>query len=657
VTRPGQEQAAAHAVRDRDVAVAGDIVDSVVVTGDNVSVELKLGPEQGALLERLARAQRPQKRQRPRPLRSVPKPYADIVDRDAEATAIVDAVRELRAVNVYGEPGVGKTYVLLQALQRGADKPLRDGAVYLFAHGQLEDVMQGLFEEFYDCEPPFKPSDSQIRRDLDSVRALVVLDGLELRRDAAQQLPLAMPCCCVVIASRERSLWEGAPLALRGLGVTDAVTVVEQELGRPLAPDERDPAQRICEVLLGHPLRIREAVAAVLASGSTLADIERRLTDAPDAVASLAATKLSQARDAERQLIAALAVFGDASVGNEHLRSIADVSGFDQVVSDAVARRDIRSHSPRYTLSATLARSAELPRLDAYGDRALRLFVEWAEELRGDPAAQLQEGPALLALLRWAAKNKRPREAIRLGRVIDTAFAAGRRWGAWREVLETVLAASRQGGERSSEAWALHQLGTRAFCRGEVEAGVEMLRQALHLRRELGDDAGAIVTYHNLGVALRPEPVWTRFPRLWLLGLPVVAVLASASIAAGLFSCAGPRSRPSTGVPVTTSTSSTGPTSAGPTSAGSNSAGSNSAGSNSAGSNSAGSNSAGSNSAGSNSAGSNSAGSNSVGSNSGGAAVVGGHIVGGHIVGGHIVGGGALRVTAPSGSNSTQPIK
>ena len=613
MTRPGQEQAAAHAVGDRDVAVAGDIVDSVVVTGDNVNVELKLGPEQGALLERLARAQRPQKRQRPTPLRSVPKPYADSVDRDAEASAIIDAVRERRAVNVYGEPGVGKTYVLLHALHRGADKPLPDGAVYLFAHGPLEDVVQGLFEEFYECEPPFKPSDSQIRRDLDGVRALVVLDGLELERDAAQQLPLVMPGCCVVIGSRERSLWEGVPLALRGLGVTDAVTVVEQELGRPLAPDERDPAQRICKVLLGHPLRIREAVAAALASGGTLADIERRLTDAADAVASLAATKLSQARDAERQLIAALGVFSEASVGHEHLRSIVDVSGFDQVVSDAVARRDIRAHSPRYTLSATLAGSAELPRVDAYGERALLLFIAWAEELRGDPAAQLREGPALLALLRWAAENGRPREAIRLGRVIDTAFAAGRRWGAWREVLETVLAASRQGGERSAEAWALHQLGTRAFCRGEVDAGVEMLRQALRLRRELGDDAGASVTDHNLGVALRPVPVWTRFPRLWLLALPAVAVLAVASIAAGLFSCAGPHPRPSTGVTVTTSTSSTGTSSTGPSSTGTSSTGTSSTGTSSTGPSSTGTSSTGPSSTGPTSVGPTSAGPTSVG--------------------------------------------
>jgi hypothetical protein len=395
-----------------------------------------------------------------------------------------------------------------------------------------------------------------------------------------------MPGCCVVIASRERSLWEGTPLALRGLGVTDAVTVVEQELGRPLAPDERDPAQRICKVLLGHPLRIREAVATALASEGTLADIERRLTDSADAVASLAATKLSQARDAEKQLIAALAVLGEASVGYEHLRSIVDVSRFDQVVSDAVTRRDIRAHSPRYSLSATLAGSAVLPRSDAYGDRALRLFIAWAEELRGNPAAQLREGPALLALLRWAAENKRPREAVRLGRVIDTAFAARRRWGAWHEVLETVLAASRQGGERSAEAWALHQLGTRAFCRGEVDAGVEMLRQALHLRRELGDDAGASVTDHNLGVALRPKPVWTRFPRVWLLALPVVAVLAGASTAVGLHSCAGPQPRPSA---ATTSTSSAGPSSRRTSSTGTSSTGTSSTGTSSTGSNPGGS--------------------------------------------------------------------
>jgi hypothetical protein len=521
------------------VAIAGDIVDSVVVTGDNVNVELKLGPEQGALLERLARAQRPRKRRRPAPLSSVPSPYSDSVDRDVEADTLAAGLRERGPVNVHGEPGIGKTYVLLHAMEHGTGDSLPDGAIYRFAPGPLEDVMQGIFEEFYECEPPCKASDAQIRRDLEAVRALVVLDGVQLERDAAQQLPLAMPACRVVVASRERVLWEGTPLAVQGLAIPDALKLVAQELGREPTADEDEPARRICELLRGHPLRVREAVATALASGGTLAQIEHSLADASEAVADLAAIKLGEAGDAEKRLIAALDLFRGAPVGHEHLRAIADVANFDQVVSDAVTRHDVYAHSPRYTLSATLEGVAQASELNACGERALRHYIAWAEDTRRDPATQLREGPALLALMRWAAQSGRAREAIRLGQSIDTAFAAGRRWGSWRVVLETVLAASRGAGERSAEAWALHQLGTRAFCRGEVDAGVEMLRQALHVRRELDDEAGARITAHNLRIALRPASGWVRPPRLWLLVFAIIAVLAGAGIGAALSSSSG----------------------------------------------------------------------------------------------------------------------
>jgi hypothetical protein len=200
---------------------------------------------------------------------------------------------------------------------------------------------------------------------------------------------------------------------------------VEQELVRPLALDERDAARRICEVRLGHPLRIREAVAAALASGGTLADIER-------------------------------------------------------------ARRDIRAHSSRYTLSATLAGSAELPPPDAYGERALRLSSPGPRSSAVTQPAQLREGPALLALLRWAAENKRPQEAIRLGRVIDTAFDTGRRWGAWREVLETVLGLSWKPFLRRATRKVPHEfmshIGCTACVAGVDECGSEILQLEMPLR-------------------------------------------------------------------------------------------------------------------------------------------------------------------------------
>ena len=94
---------------DRAVMVDGDIVGSVIVTGDNVSVELNVGPENGALLEQVGLRQRPRVRKQ-RPARP-PGRRMDHLDREGEATRAL-ALLAGGPVNVHGEPGIGKTYLL-----------------------------------------------------------------------------------------------------------------------------------------------------------------------------------------------------------------------------------------------------------------------------------------------------------------------------------------------------------------------------------------------------------------------------------------------------------------------------------------------------------------------------------------------------------------
>src|SRR5207248_5168421 len=136
------------------------------------------------------------------------------------------------------------------------DPALGDGAVYLYAPGPLDDVRQLLFEAWYECEPPFKPSTVQLRRELAGIRGVAALDSVELERDAAQQLLLDAAGVRVVVSSRERVLLDGASIAVHGLAPDDAVAVLEQELARPLAAPERPDALKICDALSGHPLKI-----------------------------------------------------------------------------------------------------------------------------------------------------------------------------------------------------------------------------------------------------------------------------------------------------------------------------------------------------------------------------------------------------------------
>src|SRR5438067_486826 len=101
---------ASGALGERSVSVAGDIVGSLIVTGDNNNVNLVVGAQQGALLEQLQRSRRPVKRLRQEPVRSVPPPFGDSLDRENEVRTILDAIRSRTPINVLGTRGIGKTY-------------------------------------------------------------------------------------------------------------------------------------------------------------------------------------------------------------------------------------------------------------------------------------------------------------------------------------------------------------------------------------------------------------------------------------------------------------------------------------------------------------------------------------------------------------------
>jgi hypothetical protein len=519
----------------RGVAVAGDVTGSVIVTGDNVDVRLLLGSEHGALIEKLSRMARPTKELRRVPLRNIPEQPADSIDRADEAHAIATGdVSSRNTLNVYGDEGIGKTYALLRALGQPRS-PIAGKSVYVYAAGALGDVLQDVFDAFYERSPPSRSSVAELRRDLGKVSGVVILDGVDMDRDGGQQLQLVLVRSSLVVVSRERVIWgDATPLQIRGLEPEFAIALIERELGRALEAAERGPAKQICAALAGHPLRIRESVAPVRAEARSLSQIADAIAG-PGALEALAASRLASADTQQRQLLATLAPFEGEAVGRDHLTALLNTPDAPELIDGAVASGDLRAHSPRYSLGLTAAdaaRTLDPVTADAAGDRALAHFVRWAHDTHDQPQAQLVEGAALLALLRWAVDNGRLREAIELGRAIDAAFAVGRRFDAWREVLELVRSAAQSSGDRAAEAWAVHQLGTRALALGELATGTVLLQHALGMRRQLGDGVGAGVTERNLAVSRRlaraRQAIWRNPFLLLFVAALIVAGVATA---------------------------------------------------------------------------------------------------------------------------------
>ena len=513
----------------RSVAVTGDIRNSVIVTGDNVNLQVQLEGLDGALLHRLAAGAVAEPVALPPPLESRPRRYPDHVDRESEAGAVLMGAQDGGVINVYGEAGIGKSHLLSHVAHSRAGGVLPDGIVYVDAEAApLDDVLQALFEEFYDCgEPAVRPSRSRLRRALSDRRALVVVDALALERDDAQALLSAAPGCAFVVASTTRSLWDGGAMQLEGLELEFALAIVEQEVRRALTPDERIEAEALCNALGGHPWRIREAVSRARDEGRSLAEAARSL----DPTATLASLT-----SGEESVLAGLAAVGGGPVGLEHLRELTAVEDVDGVLSGLESRHLVQSHSPRYSLQGPLAEEiARRTDLEPLRARALEHFVDWAER-EPDPASVAAERPAVLDLLRWASRTGRDAEAIRLARASEAAFAATGLFGSWGAAVETVIAAARRGGDLANEAWGLHQRGTRSFTLDQGKEALADLERARDIRRHNGDQRGAAASEHNIEVIKGAFPWWyARFGKGggWLLALIAIGIVLIAAAVGG----------------------------------------------------------------------------------------------------------------------------
>jgi len=102
----------------------------------------------------------------------------------------------------------------------------------------------------------------------------------------------------------------------------------------------------------------------------------------------------------------------------------------------------------RYTLTGALETELKMS-LDVtrWVERALRYFIEWAEQQGPDTERLLSDLHVILQLLEWAAEAGRWADVLRLGRAVEGALALGRRWGAWAQVLGWMLRAARALGD------------------------------------------------------------------------------------------------------------------------------------------------------------------------------------------------------------------
>ncbi|HJQ02606.1 MAG TPA: hypothetical protein VJ851_13485 [Jatrophihabitans sp.] len=423
---------------------------------------------------------------RPRPVLLRPVRPELILDRHP-IRDVAQPTSTVRELELYGETGSGKTTLLEELAWTVTDTDYPDGVVFLSLDShQVNDALFDIWSAFYECPISFKPTDAQLRIDLKSTCALVLLDDLDLEPDAVHRIMHVLPNSRCIVAGHERRLWgEGRSIHVAGLPMEDAVPLIEHDIGRALSPDECTLAQALWHSTAGHPLRLQQSFGAVLQ------EAESRTERAP-AVAMPA----DIVDEAELDQLLAGQLPGAAS----NLASY------------------VESQTDQWRMAALARLSRPSPERAAPADTSVRLRLE-------------------KLLIEWALATGRYVPALRLARSTESALALCGHWDAWLEVLNRVHLAAMDASDAPTQAWALHQIGTRALCLNQLVAAESALAAALEIRTRIGDEKGAAVTRHNLGLADTAcrRPVGGQLHRsiAVLAGLVVLAILALGGVAEG----------------------------------------------------------------------------------------------------------------------------
>ena len=461
-----------------------------LLVNSEAGARLIVSPDQGPALE-----------SQPKLAYALPARFqGDLLDRRRELSQAGKAIETRRSVEFYGPAGVGKSMLLHFLAGRAPQADFPDGIINLTGEPQnLADLSQALFEAFYRSDPPFKPLTEEIQTYLRPKRALILLDEVKLRQSDLETLLEAAPQSVFLMASAEHHPWAAwQTLAVLELPFGDALRLVERALGRPPAAEEQPAGEAICNFLEKQPLPILQLISFARTKNLVLTAIANQLVE-PPSVQEAIKLILSGLSEAEQKVMGVLAALDGASLGLEHLAVLTGLANLRPVLESLEQRYLIVRENRRVSLMVSLQESlAQSLDLNPWRDQCLAYFTDWAERQVGPAEPLLAELGAMWQTLQWAVIVERWPQILRLVRSVENAALAGRRWGVWEQVLRWGLQAAREVGDRGAEAWALHQLGTRALCLGEENRAENNLKEALNVRAELEDKAGAEVTKRNL---------------------------------------------------------------------------------------------------------------------------------------------------------------
>jgi hypothetical protein len=238
--------------------------------------------------------------------------------------------------------------------------------------------------------------------------------------------------------------------------------------------------------------------------------------------------ELASLTPAEREVLAALAAMGDATLSPEQLAALTSVEDPRPVLGELARRGFLHAdEAERYGVPPGLReRLRRAWNLVDTGDRVLRQLISIAEDGR----LTMADLDAVLGISEWACQTGRFEELLRLVQAVRTTVDVLHRVEAWVTIVHRAVQAARALGDTGAEAWA----------EGELAAAA----------RFIGDNSTAEAHEQREQALRRPATQRPAAPRLSgrLLRLAALAGAAGVGLAAGfgLFHGSSPNTGPTT---------------------------------------------------------------------------------------------------------------
>jgi hypothetical protein len=429
-----------------------------------------------------------------------------MLGREREVADAFAAIQAGQPAGFHAACGFGKTTLLQNIAATASERGLAASSVYLRADGdRIEDLLQGLVARLYVFDQAVKLTPQECAGLLGQVSAVVVIDDLTAGPDQVGYLLDVLSGCSLVIGSARPVLGSrGSSYPLGGLPEETALDLVAGDLGRPLTAEELAAARDLAAAVASQPLHLRQCAALARDGGHSLRSLARQAAHDPDVLDRLSINALARY---ERRALAVLALAAGILLPATVVETIGQVAYMGQWLESLHRRGLAEQRGDRFGLPRCKAESYRKMLLeDLHLAASARELTTWLTAANPSADESGSAAEAALAIMELAAERSDWVTVVRLARAAERVLFLAGRWEAWHHTLSQGLQAATASADKAAEAFFAHQQGTLAFCRDQLNDARRLLRHALTVREQIGDDIGAGLTRHNLRLLELPGP-------------------------------------------------------------------------------------------------------------------------------------------------------